>query len=96
MNDNNLAPKDEKLFKFFVKAFNQVFDQVLEPALSGMENEISGGIKVIKVDVEKLKVGQDRMERKMDLITDKYFDHDEAIKNHEKRIKKFEITRIAA
>lgn len=63
----------------FIKWFNRGFDEVISPAL----NDISNDVKTLQTEAESLKVGQNRIENKLDLVSDQVIDHDSRIKKME-------------
>lgn len=73
---------DEQFEKKFISLFNQGFEDIVRPE-----------IEYLRVDMEKRF---DRIERVLDKLTAKQIDQESELKDHDKRLKKVEISATAA
>lgn len=88
----------------FILLFNRGFEEVVLPAIENMGEEIKSELKAdfkkeiggLKLDVNSLKAGYERMEHKLDIIVSRQLTDESTLGDHAKRIKKLETKRVAA
>lgn len=78
MANEELTPEEQNLFKFFVKAF----DQVVAPMVDGLVDEMATKKDLKRIE-SVLQTQLDRVERKLDHFTAKSVEHDQRIKKLE-------------
>ncbi len=69
--------------KYITKTLSDTMHDLVIPAMDDMEGRINKRF-------DKLEGRVDSIERKLDVMTGQWYDHDTKIKNHELRIKKLE------
>lgn len=76
------------------KLMLDAIQEVVIPAMDSMNNSLSkrmdkgNSMLADRIDIVETRLGQ--MDRKLDHVLDKVLDHDEKLKNHEKRMVKIE------
>ncbi len=83
---------DEAFESRFILLFNQGFEEVVMPQILELDEKIESGVKSLKKDINEIKVVQgehgtrlDRIESKLDKVTEKQLDHENRIQKLEKK-----------
>lgn len=86
---------DDQTKKEFILLFNQGFEEVVVPAIDDLRKEITQEFKGVKQRLSQVENRLEVLDRKVDNIVANRLDDQEKLRDHEKRLKRLEVSRIA-